>query len=220
MTAEPATAIIDACLALNRSGINQGTSGNVSMRAGSGFLISPSGMTYESLTPDDIVAMDLSGQPAPGARRPSSEWRFHLDLYRERDDVMAIVHAHPRHCTALACHGLGIPPFHYMVAVAGGRDIRCAPYATFGSQALSDAVVQAMSGRRACLLGNHGLIAVGPTLDKALALAMEVEALAAQYIFARVLGEPRQLDDEEMERVLEKFRHYGDQAQNAQVADT
>lgn len=133
---------------------------------------------------------------------------------------MAVVHAHPRHCTALACHGLGIPPFHYMVAVAGGRDIRCAPYATFGSQALSDAVVEAMSGRLACLLGNHGLIAVGPTLDKALALAVEVEALAAQYIFARVLGEPHHLDDEEMERVLEKFRHYGAQAQSAHLAST
>ena len=168
MTAEPATAIIHTCLALNRSGINQGTAGNVSLRAENGFLISPSGMRYESLTPGDIVPVDLSGQPAPGSRRPSSEWRFHLDLYRERDDVMAIVHAHPRHCTALACHGLGIPPFHYMVAVAGGRNIRCAPYATFGSQALSDAVVQAMSGRRACLMGNHGMIATGPTLDLSL----------------------------------------------------
>lgn len=206
-------AIIDTGLAMNRSGINQGTSGNVSARVAGGLLITPSGVPYEILEATDVVAMDLSGRPAAGSRRPSSEWRFHLDLYRAREDIHAIVHAHPRHCTALACHGIGIPAFHYMVAAAGGRDIRCAAYATFGTQALSDAVVEAMVDRRACLLGNHGMIAAGRSLDRALALAVEVESLAAQYIAARILGEPRHLDEMEMNRVLEKFRDYGDQTE-------
>jgi L-fuculose-phosphate aldolase len=154
--------------------------------------------------------MDLDGRWF-GRRPPSSEWRFHRDIYRSRQDVRAIVHAHSRHATALACTGRGIPAFHYMVAVAGGLDIRCAPYHTFGTQELSDAAIAALEGRRACLLANHGLIAVGANLADALRLAGEVENLAAQYGAALALGGVRVLDEIEMRRVLEKFRSYGRQ---------
>jgi L-fuculose-phosphate aldolase len=146
-----------------------------------------------------------------GHRRPSSEWRFHRDIFTSRADVRAIVHTHSRSATALACSGRGIPAFHYMVAVAGGADIRCAPYHTFGTQALSDAAVAALDGRLACLLANHGMIAVGADLPGALALAGEVENLAAQYCAALAVGEVRILDEGEMLRVLEKFRTYGRQ---------
>jgi L-fuculose-phosphate aldolase len=150
----------------------------------------------------------LAGE-ASGARAPSSEWRFHLALYRARDDLGAIVHAHAPFATALACLGRGIPAFHYMVAAAGGRDIRCAPYETFGTQALARRVVDAMDGRRACLMANHGMLAAGASLDAALALAVEVEGLAEAYWRAAQLGAPRLLSDAEMDRVLEKFRGYG-----------
>ena len=147
-----------------------------------------------------------------GPRRPSSEWRFHHDLYAHRSDVRAVVHTHATHCTALACLPAvqrdGIPPFHYMVAAAGGRDIRCAPYATFGSQALSDHALAALEGRRACLLAHHGMIATGLTLEAALALAVEVESLARMYAQALQLGGPAVLPDDEMTRVLERFADY------------
>jgi L-fuculose-phosphate aldolase len=202
-------AVVAACRALARSGLTHGTSGNVSLRRdASRFFVSPSGLAYESLEPQDIAAVDVHGRWC-GRRRPSSEWRFHRDILRARSDVHAIVHTHSRHATALACTGRGIPAFHYMVAVAGGGDIRCAPYFTFGSQELSDAAVAALSDRTACLLANHGVIAVGPDLPAALALAGEVENLAAQYAAALALGDVRILDEPEMRRVLEKFRTYG-----------
>jgi L-fuculose-phosphate aldolase len=204
-------AVIEACRELTRRGLTHGTSGNVSLRRDeNSFFISPTGMAYEALLPQDIPLMQLDGRWY-GHRRPSSEWRFHRDIFHSRSDVAAIVHTHSRFATALACHGRGIPAFHYMVAVAGGADIRCAPYRTFGTQALSDAAIVALEDRRACLLGNHGLIAVGADLPAALSLAGEVENLAAQYCAALAIGEPRILDESEMRTIIEKFRHYGQQ---------
>jgi L-fuculose-phosphate aldolase len=204
--------IIVTALAMNAAGINVNKSGNVSARAGRGatvgFVVTPTAVPYHDLAAGDLTFVTLDGA-AHGALEPSSEWRFHRDIYAARPEFAAIVHTHSAHATALACHGRGIPPFHYMVAVAGGADIRCAPYATFGTQALSDHAVAALEGRRACLLAHHGVIACGQSLDQALGLAIEVEHLARIYLAARAVGEPPQLDATEMERVLEKFRHYG-----------
>jgi len=172
------------------------------------FFISPSGVDYEALRTDDVPLMDLEGRWF-GRCRPSSEWRIHRDIFASRHDVGAIVHTHSPLATALACTGRGIPAFHYMVAVAGGRDIRCAGYCTFGTQELSDAALAALKDRKACLLANHGVIATGADLPKALSLADEVENLARQYSAALSLGEVRLLDDAEMGRVVEKFRTYG-----------
>lgn len=202
-------AIVESCRSLTR--LTEGTSGNVSVRRDErSFFISPTGMAYEALGPDDIPLVHLDGSWY-GRRRPSSEWRFHRDIFRARGDAGAIVHTHSLHATALACTGRGIPAFHYMVAVAGGADIRCASYHTFGSQELSDAAVAAIDGRRACLLANHGVIAIGTDLRAALVLAGQVEDLAAQYCAALALGDVRILDDTQMRRVIEKFRTYGQQ---------
>jgi L-fuculose-phosphate aldolase len=200
--------LVETAVAMNRRGINQGTSGNLSVRREDGMLITPSGMAYSTLEPDDIVLVDGAGQHH-GPRLPSSEWRIHHDIYRARPDAAAVLHAHPRDCAALACLREPIPAFHYMVAVAGGRDIRCAPYATFGSQALSDHVLEALKDRQACLMANHGLLCLGQGLDQALALAIEVEQLAGTYLRCLAVGKPVILDDEEMDRVLLKFRTYG-----------
>jgi L-fuculose-phosphate aldolase len=203
--------LIKACQEITRGGLTHGTSGNVSLRRDDHtFFISPTGMAYEALLPEDIPLMHLDGRWY-GRRRPSSEWRFHRDIFKSRSDIAAIVHTHSRFATALACNGRGIPAFHYMVAVAGGADIRCAPYRTFGTQELSDAAITALEGRRACLLANHGLIAVGTDLSAALSLAGEVENLAAQYCAALDIGAPRILDTVEMSTIIEKFRHYGQQ---------
>ncbi len=201
-------AVVAAAQRLEPLGINRGTSGNVSVRAGGGLLVTPSGVPYDALAPGQVVWMDLEGR-YEGDWLPSSEWRFHCDILRERPDLNAVVHTHAVHATALACHGRGIPAFHYMVAAAGGRNIRCAPYATFGTAELSANAVRALEGRRACLLANHGLIACGYTLDAALALAVEVETLAAMYLKALEIGEPVELDDAEMQRILGKFATYG-----------
>jgi L-fuculose-phosphate aldolase len=201
-------AVIEAARAMNALGINQGTSGNVSARWRDGFLVTPSGVEYDALTPQTIVHMGMDGAWS-GALRPSSEWRIHRDILAARPEIGAVVHAHSPHATALACHGRGIPAFHYMVAVAGGDSIRCAPYATFGSQALSDRALAALEGRKACLLAHHGMIACGADLKQALKIAVEVETLAGQFWRALQLGEPPLLDGAEMERVLEKFRTYG-----------
>jgi L-fuculose-phosphate aldolase len=200
--------IIAAALRTIAVGLNRGTSGNVSARIAGGFLVTPSGLAYESTRAEDIVAVAQDGT-ARGGRRPSSEWRFHRDIYAARPEVDAIVHAHSPFATTLACLGRSIPAFHYMIAVGGGSDIRCAPYATFGTQELSDHALRALEGRRACLLGNHGMIAIGGSLAAALGLAIEVEALAEQYWRALQIGEPNLLGDAEMAVVLEKFRTYG-----------
>jgi L-fuculose-phosphate aldolase len=210
-SADLRTMVIAACRELTRRGLTHGTSGNVSVRCDARrFFVSPSGMDYESLQVDDVPLMDLDGRWF-GRRRPSSEWRFHRDILRARNDVGAIVHTHSPRATALACTGRGIPAFHYMVAVAGGRDVRCAPYRGFGTQELSDAALDALKDRKACLLANHGVIATGADLPGAILLAAEVENLALQYCVALSLGEVQILDDAEMERVITKFRTYGQQ---------
>lgn len=189
------------------AGLNRGASGNVSARVGDGFLITPSGRAAADTEAADIVAMGMDGVPrSPG--RPSSEWRIHRDLYRAHPEVNAVVHAHSPFAVSLACLRQSIPPFHYMVAVAGGHDIPCADYATFGTQALSENILAVMQDRRACLMANHGLVAVGEDLAAAFELAAEVEALCEQYWRARLLGEPVLLDAAEMDRVLMAFADY------------
>lgn len=202
--------LIETALEMDRRGINQGTSGNLSVRVEDGMLITPSGLAYSGLEPDDIVRVDADGTPH-GGRQPSSEWRIHHDIYAARPDAGAILHAHPVACAALACMHRPIPAFHYMVAVAGGNDIPCAPYATFGSQELSNSVLRVVKGRKACLMANHGLVCLAGKLEKAIALAVEVEQLARMYLECLAIGEPVILDDEEMQRVLTKFRTYGAQ---------
>lgn len=196
---------------MNACGINQGTSGNLSVRWGDGLLITPSSLPYELMQPEDVVLLQGGGR-WQGRRRPSSEWRLHADVLAQRPDIQAVVHCHSVHATALACHGLAIPSFHYMVVMAGGSSIRCAPYATFGTQTLSDLALAALVDRRACLLAQHGQVALGAGLDQALRLAIEVETLARMYLQARLIGDPPLLDDREMERVAAAMAeiHYGE----------
>jgi L-fuculose-phosphate aldolase len=201
-------AIIATALEMNALGINRGKSGNVSARIDGGFLVTPSGLPYAQTTPADVAVVDARGV-ATGRRAPSSEWRFHRDIYAARTDAMAIVHAHSPFATTLACLDRGIPAFHYMIAVAGGSDIRCAPYATFGTQELSDHALAALDERRACLLAHHGMIAVGASLEGALALAVEVETLAEMYWRALQIREPDLLSAAEMRTVVRKFETYG-----------
>ena len=189
-------------------GLNRGTSGNASVRDGAGFLVTPTGMTVEEMTPHDMVWMSFDGK-VQGERRPSSEWRFHRDILQARPETGAVIHTHAMFATTLACLQREIPPFHYMIAVAGGDTIRCAPYALFGSQALSDAALAALQDRRACLLANHGMLATGRDLDQALALTVEVETLCEQYWRALQAGEPQLLTAAQMAEVMEQFKDYG-----------
>jgi L-fuculose-phosphate aldolase len=200
--------IVATCLAMDRRGINQGTSGNVSARWKDGLLITPSGLAYDTMAPEDIVMLAMDGTPT-GANTPSSEWRFHLDILKNRPEFNAVVHAHPLHCTAIAITRETIPAVHYMIAAAGGPTIRCADYATYGTAELSTNALAALEDRNACLLANHGLIACAPTLRRALWLACEVETLAHQYIIARQFGTPVVLEDDEIERVRKRFSGYG-----------
>jgi L-fuculose-phosphate aldolase len=202
--------IVRTALKMNALGINAGKSGNVSVRVASGFLITPTGIAYEKTKTGQIVAMRMDGS-REGDILPSSEWRFHRDIYAARENVQAIVHTHAPFATTLACMDRAIPAFHYMVAAAGGNDIRCAPYATFGTQELSDFAVAALQDRNACLLSHHGMIACATDLEKALALAVEVETLARMYWQALQIGEPALLSDAEMATVLQKFATYGQQ---------
>lgn len=201
-------AIIEACLEMNCVGINQGTSGNISVRWNDGMLITPTSMPYKQMKVEDIVWMGFDGSVA-GNRTPSSEWRFHLDIMRTKSDVGAIVHAHPHACTTLSIMGKGIPPLHYMVAIAGGHDVRCAPYATFGTEELSRNALAALADRAACLLGHHGMIATGKTLDRAMWMAVEIETLAKQYLACLPFGEPPLLSVEEIENVISRMNGYG-----------
>jgi len=200
--------VITTARALNARNLNRGKAGNVSTRVDGGFLVTPSGMAYDALLADDIVAVTDEGAIV-GPRLPSSEWRLHQAIYAARSDVAAIVHAHSPFATALACLDRGIPPFHYMVAVAGGDDIRCAPYATFGTAELAAHTVGALASRRACLLAHHGLVAAGTSLDHALALAVDVEALAEIYCRALAIGEPAHLTTQQMKAVAQQFAAYG-----------
>ena len=203
-------AMIATARRMNAAGLNQGTSGNLSQRVEGGFLLTPTGMDYDTLEPEDLVLMKLDGSHE-GRRAPSSEWRIHRDILARRPEVGAVLHAHSMFCTSLACLRRGIPSFHYMVTAAGGEDIRCAPYATFGTEELSRHAVEALEGRKACLLANHGMLALGKDLAGAFKLAVEVETLAAMYWRALQVGEPVLLDAAEMGRVLEKFKTYGQQ---------
>jgi L-fuculose-phosphate aldolase len=195
--------------ALHTARLCVGTSGNVSVRTARGFLVTPTGVPYPALEPADLVELNLEGAVLDGVRLPSSEWRLHAALYRARADAQAIVHTHSRSATALACARRGIPAFHYLVARAGGADIRCAAYATYGTPELAAHAVAALADRRACLLANHGMVALGRDLDTAFALAEEVEELAAQYLASLAAGPPVLLDDEEMARAGAKLAAYG-----------
>ena len=204
--------VVTVARRMNGTGLNQGTSGNLSVRIEGGLLVTPSSLPYEQMEADDLVALDLSGQPLrERQRRPSSEWRLHADVLSCRPEAMAVLHCHPIHATALACHDRGIPAFHYMVAVAGGDEIRCASYATFGTKELSDNVVTALGQRTACLLARHGMVTLGKDLESALRVAVEVETLARMYLQALQVGEPPLLSAEQMQAVHAQFRglHYG-----------
>jgi L-fuculose-phosphate aldolase len=209
--------IIAHCREMNASGLNQGTSGNISVRAGDGMLITPSAVPYDVMTPDMIAAVplgDISGlDTAPpvweGPLKPSTEWRFHRDILKARPEINAVVHTHSPFATILAIAGKSIPACHYMVAAFGGPDIRLAPYATFGTAELSAHAVSALHGRLGCLLANHGMIAIGPTLERAMWLAVELETIARQYYHCLVIGGAVILDDDEIERVRARFAGYG-----------
>lgn len=203
-------ALIVAARRMNDLGINHGRSGNVSLRVPGGFLITPTGMDYATLTPADIVAIDMRGN-ARGRRAPSSEWPMHRRILDGRPDAAAIVHTHSPSATAVACLRRDIPRFHYMVAAAGGESIRCAPYALYGSDDLARHALAALDGRTACLLANHGVVALGAALDDALRLALEVEKLAEQYLLALQAGGPVLLSEEEMAEAVAKFADYGRQ---------
>lgn len=202
---------------LSVSGLNRGTSGNASIRVSNaagqaGFLITPTGMAVDKMTPIDMVWMDFSGN-ASGTREPSSEWRFHLDILKTRPEVNAVIHTHSMFASTFSTFRRDMPAFHYMIALAGGDSIRCAPYALFGSQQLSDNAVRALQDRKACLLANHGMIAVGETPEKALYITQEVETLCEQYLRALQVGEPVLLTDAEMEEVMVQFSGYGSWAE-------
>ena len=197
---------------LVKLGLNKGTSGNCSIRLSKDyFLITPSGMTVDEIAPESIVMLKMDGEVVGGGI-PSSEWLFHRDIYLARLEAHAIVHVHCPFATAFSCLGNDLPSFHYMIAVAGGDSIRCAPYQLFGTQELSDGAIAALLDRKACFLANHGMIAVGENLDKALAVAVEVESLCEQYIYAVQLGKPNILSQTQMRDVLEKFKGYGNWA--------
>jgi len=197
--------MVDIARRMNASGINQGTAGNISQRLENGFLITPSSLPYDRMEAGDIVEMAFDGTYL-GNRRPSSEWRFHRDILKHRPDINVVLHCHSTYATTLAVHYITIPAFHYMVGLAGGNTIQVADYATFGTQQLSENALEALEGRLACLLGQHGQISLGKTLESALALGQEVETLSRLYVQALTLGDPPILPDDEMDRVIEQMR--------------
>jgi L-fuculose-phosphate aldolase len=202
--------VIETCLTMNEEGINQGTSGNVSVRTDEGFLITASGVPYKKMKPAHVVEMDLDGQYS-GDYLPSTEWRMHMDIFRARPEAKAIVHVHSTYATAMAVLRKDIPAFHYMIGVTGGTSLCVSDYAEFGTQDLSDTMLKAMEGRTGCLLANHGQICFGPNLEKALWLAGEIESLCHQYWAACLAGKPVILDDTQMTSVLKRFKSYGKQ---------
>lgn len=195
--------------AMDARGLNRGTSGNVSVRCGEAMLVTPSGVPPERLTADQMVLVQADGSTQEGALKPSSEWRMHQQILVRRPDANAVVHCHSRHATILACAGREIPSMHYMVAVSGGSSVPVAPYATFGSAELAEAVVETLDGRSAALMANHGQIVVARSLDRALAIAEEVEEQAAVYWGTLAIGGPKLLSEEEMQRILQRFAGYG-----------
>ena len=211
MIYEDADKIIQTVQKFSALGLSVGCSGNASSRSAKGFFITPTGIEYSSLQLSDLVELDISGKILAGEKKPSSEWQFHSAIYAARKDANAIVHVHSPYATALACHRQPIPAFHYMVAKAGGDSIRCAEYATFGSSELANNTVDALTHRKACLLANHGLVAIGEDIQTALSMAVEVEELAKQLTLAKIYGEPILLSDEEMQVNIDKFSNYGKQ---------
>jgi len=209
------TSIVEALQSMARLGINKGTSGNISVRGEAGFYVSPTGIAYAGMTPDQIVFMNWDGT-YEGEILPSSEWRFHRDILQARADLNAVVHTHSTCATAVSVMERDIPAIHYVVASAGGNSIRCAKYETFGTQELGDAILVALKDRRGCLLAHHGSVAGGVNLGKAMALAVTIEEMAALYLACLPLGTPPTLSDEEMARVLVKFRTYGQQTPGVQ----
>jgi L-fuculose-phosphate aldolase len=201
--------IVEVSQAMAARGLNRGTSGNVSARLADGLLVTPSGVVPDRLTPEAIVRLDAQGRASAGALKPSSEWRMHAGLYARRPDMNAVVHCHSRHATILACAGRAIPAFHYMVAVGGRTLIPLAPYRTFGTVDLAEAVADALDGGFACLMANHGQIAGAATLAKALAIAEEIEEQAAVYWGALAIGGPNVLDGAQMAEVFAQFKSYG-----------
>jgi L-fuculose-phosphate aldolase len=202
--------VIDTCLALEKRGLNQGTSGNVSVRDGqAAFFLTPSGLPYAGMQPADLVRVDITTGVCTGERKPSSELPFHLAIHRARPDAVAIVHTHSENATAVACLRRDLPAVHYLVGLFGGPEIRCAPYATFGTEELSTHVLTALQQRRAALMANHGLVVIGSNLDQALALTAEAETLARLYLKALAAGEPHLLPPDEMARVIERFKAFG-----------
>jgi L-fuculose-phosphate aldolase len=189
-------------------GLNRGTSGNIGVRCGTGLLVTPSGLPVDDMTPESMVRLEADGSTTSPIK-PSSEWRIHRDLLAARAEIGAVVHTHSTFATTLACQQLEIPPFHYMIALAGGDTIRCAPYALFGSQALSERAQDALHDRKACLLAHHGMLALGRDLDEALAIAVEVEALCEQYWRVLQIGTPKLLTAAQMREVSEQFSRYG-----------
>lgn len=204
-------AIVTACQNMNSLGINQGTSGNISVRCGDKVLITPSATPYEDMTPEMIAEMPLDGEYGAwsGPLKPSTEWRFHYDILRARPDMSAVVHAHPTYCTTLAIARRPIPPVHYMIASFGGMDVRCSGYATFGTAELSALALEALQDRTACLMANHGMIALGENLEKAMWRAVELEAIARQYCLSLTIGGPVLLSEAEIDEALAKFSDYG-----------
>lgn len=210
MTTQLGTEIVAVAQAIDKAGFCPSKSGNVSARTSGGFLITPSGLPYVQTTPADLIELSLDGTVLSGSRKPSSEWPFHVAIYKARPEAQAIVHTHSPRATALSCTRRGIPAFHYMIALCGGADVRCAEYATFGTPELAENAVKALEGRKAVLLANHGVIALGQTLAGAHAIVAEVENLAGQYLDILAAGiEPVILDAAEMERVGAKFAGYG-----------
>lgn len=203
--------IVAACKHLDSSGLNRGTSGNVSCREGEHFWITPTGVPVDEITPSKIVSLDFEGK-VMGPGKPSSEWQFHSAIFKARPEIDAVVHTHAPHATALACLREDLPPFHYMIAIAGGDSVRCAPYALFGTDTLSQHAVTALADRKACLLANHGMITLGRNLDEAMAIAIELESLCQQYLIARQVGHPVLLSADEMRAVIERFKSYGKHA--------
>ena len=193
---------------LNSKNLSALRSGNISIRHEDGFLITPSGVKYSHLKNEDIVFVSLDGKYTEKKTKPSSEWRFHKDIYLNKKEANAIVHSHSTHATAVSTHGKSIPAFHYMVALAGGNDIKCADYATFGTDELSKNIINALDNRKACLMSNHGQVAFDSSLDKAFELAEEVENICHQYINALKIGTPKILSFEEMKKILEKVKDY------------
>ncbi len=204
--------MVAAAQKLVATGLNRGTSGNIGARLGDGLLVTPSGVPVDAMTASGMVALDFAGQSTSNIK-PTSEWRLHRDILAARPEVNAVVHTHATYATVLACQHLDIPPFSYMIAAAGGDTIRCAPYALFGTQALSDNTVTALKNRKACLLAHHGMVALGHNLDEALSLAIEVESLCEQYWRVLQLGEPKILSDAQMQEVIEAFKGYGQWAE-------